>query len=276
MKRALWPAIGLAVLLVAVGCRSRRGRHAHDVPLLKPLGVSSWLVDLEVPGFLPAKLAVPVGAFHPRQIVIALHGAADRPEWTCGALRGIAGATPFVLCPSGIRRNDFPSDDARYSFGSVNETERELRASLGALKSRFGAYLKSESVTLAGFELGAERAAWIAREEPAFFARVMLIDPAPGDWSSTAAALFAGRGGKRLLIACHGAACRDDAELRAALTRRGGAEARVLDGGEGGPILGAQAVAQIAGSWAWLQASGASKLVAANGPVPPAVAAPSK
>jgi hypothetical protein len=233
-------------------------------------------VDLEVPGFLPAKLAVPVGAVHPQQIVIALHGAADRPEWTCGALRGIAGATPFVLCPSGIRRNDFPSADARYSFGSVTETERELRASLGALKKRFGGYLKSESVTLAGFELGAERAAWIAREEPAFFTRVLLMDPAPGDWSSTAAAIFAGRGGQRLLIACHGAACRDDAELRAALTRRGGAEARVLDGGEGGPILDGQAVAQIAGNWTWLQAGAVRKPGAASGPVSGAASTPSK
>ncbi len=87
-------------------------------------------MDLEVPGFGKAAVAVPIGASSPRAIVIALHGAADRPEWACSVLRSIAGPAPFVLCPRGVQRTDFPASDARYTFGAVDATASELRAAL--------------------------------------------------------------------------------------------------------------------------------------------------
>ena len=90
----------------------------------------SWLVALDVDGFGKAALAVPLGANEPRQVVIALHGAADRPEWACGAWRGIVGPRPFVLCPRGVPRSDFAASDPRYTFGATDAVAAELRASL--------------------------------------------------------------------------------------------------------------------------------------------------
>src|SRR6187402_3396523 len=144
--------------------------YAHR-PKLTALAASSWLIELEVAGFGKAALAVPLGANAPRSIVVALHGSADRPEWACAALRSIAGPAPFVLCPRGVARADFSESDARYTFGTVDDTESELRSALLALKQRFGVYVAAGPVIFSGFELGADHAATIAAQEPSFFSR---------------------------------------------------------------------------------------------------------
>ena len=46
---------------------------------LPPLREQSWLIELDVPGFLKASVAVPLGATGPRPVLVALHGRADRP-----------------------------------------------------------------------------------------------------------------------------------------------------------------------------------------------------
>ncbi|HKO53301.1 MAG TPA: hypothetical protein VJV79_36580 [Polyangiaceae bacterium] len=141
-------------LLVSVLLASACGKHdqpknndpyAHR-PKLTPLQASSWLVELDVPSFGKAALAVPLGARSPRSIVIALHGSADRPEWACSALRSIAGPAPFVLCPRGVARADFNASDPRYTFGTADDSARELRAALAELKRRFGVYVAAGPV----------------------------------------------------------------------------------------------------------------------------------
>jgi len=111
-------------------------------------------------------IAVPLGATSPRAIVIALHGAADRPEWTCSALRALAGPAPFVLCPRGVQRSDFAASDPRYTFTTPEQTASELRAALGELKHRYGAHVAAGSVIFVGVEIGADHAAAIASQEP--------------------------------------------------------------------------------------------------------------
>ncbi len=218
---------------------------------LAPLAAAAWLVDLDVPGFGSAALAVPLAATQPRSVVVALHGSADRPEWSCGAFRGIAGPSPFVLCPRGIRRADSGDSDVRYTFGTADDTSRELRVALGELKRKFGRYVAAGPITFCGFELGADHAAWIAREEPAFFARVLLIEPAEGTWPTSQAALFGHQGGIRSLFA-GSASDQDSLELKALLTRRSGAEATAVRLVEGG--LGPANVRRLAQSWSWLAA----------------------
>jgi len=252
-SRSLHGLAGLALIsasLCAFGSGACKPRRGETLPALQ---ASSWLVDLDVPGFGPAKLAVPLGTRAPRSLVIALHGPADRPEWACSAFRGAAGPAPFVLCPRGIARQDLPAKEARYTFGSVDETARELRAALAAVKSRYGAYVAPGSVVLAGFELGADRAAAIAREEPAFFARVVLVDPPSSVWSSSLAAVFGRQGGERVLFACGSAACRDEYQLRAELTLRGGAQARSIRLPEA--ALGPVAAKALREAWPWLSSA---------------------
>jgi hypothetical protein len=248
---ALFPALS--------GCRHKLGQHAAptssvlSAPKLPPLAASGWLVELEVPGFGKAALAVPLGATAPRPIVIALHGTADRPEWACGAWRGIAGPAPFVLCPRGVQRSDFAAADPRYTFGTVEATTAELRAGLTALKREFGAHVAPGAVVFAGFELGADRVAAIAQQEPTFFARLALVDPAPSTWPSPQAALFGREGGERVLFAC-GPEGRAGVDFKAVLTRRGGADARAVFLGDRSPALDATSVSQLKALWPWLSA----------------------
>jgi hypothetical protein len=244
------------VLFACFGCkrdkRPNADANAHR-PKLTSLEASSWLVDLEVPGFGKAALAVPLGANSPRSIVIALHGSADRPEWACAALRSIAGPAPFVLCPRGVPRADFAASDPRYTFGTSDDTARELRAALGELKRRFGVYVAAGPVVFSGFELGADHVAWIAAQEPSFFSRLLLIEPSPASWPSSQAALFGRAGGQRVLFAS-GPTYRDDLVQRAVLTRRGGAEARALFLGEGPVTLEPPSRRLLSQNWGWLAA----------------------
>jgi len=246
----------LSTLLVCASCkhdRSQSGQPQAHRPKLTPLSASSWLIDLDVPGFGTAALAVPLGAKSARPIVIALHGSADRPEWACAALRSIAGPAPFVLCPRGVARADFPASDARYTFASVADTARELRAALAELKRRFGVYVAAGPVVFSGFEIGADQVASIAAQEPTFFSRLLLIEPAAASWSSSQAALFGRAGGQRVLFA-FGPAQRAELTLRSVLTARGGAESRPVFLGDGPVTLEARSRQLLKQNWAWLSA----------------------
>jgi hypothetical protein len=250
VRRVCESASFLALLLAFSACRGKPAPHpalvssAAAAPRLAPLSANGWLLDLDVPGFGSAKLAVPVGAKEPRPIVIALHGVADRPEWACGAYRGIVGGNPFVLCPRGVKRKDLSASEDRYTFTSVDDTARELRAALTALKHKYGAYVATGSVTLGGFEVGADRAAQIALQEPSFFSRVMLIAPSKETWPSSVASLFGHQGGERVLFGC-GPARQSETAWQAELTRLGGAETRVALLHDDAPDLGPDSVARL-------------------------------
>ena len=252
VRRACEFGLFLALLAPCSGCRSKpkldgaaaSASVAPQLPRLAPLSAASWLVDLEVPGFGTAKLAVPVGAKQPRPIVIALHGAADRPEWACGAYRGIVGSRPFVLCPRGVKREDLGASSARYTFATADDSARELRAALTALKHAYGAYVAPGPVILAGFEVGADRVAEIALQEPSFFARLVLVGAAKQTWPSSAAALFGRQGGELVLFAA-GPARQSELAWQAELTTRGGAPARAVVLASEPPDLGPDSVARL-------------------------------
>ena len=271
VRRACESALLLCVLISLFACTARKERLK-----LTPLRADAWLVDLDVPGFGKAVVAVPLGATTPRSIVIALHGPADRPEWACSALRSIAGPAPFVLCPRGIQRADFPASDARYTFGTSDATASELRAALKELKRRFGVHVAPGSVIFTGFELGADQVAAITSQEPAFFSRVLLIEPSPSSWPSSQSALFARSGGQRALFA-FGPAHRDELQQKAVLTGRAGAESRALFLGDRPPALDAPTRARLKKEWHWLAArltkpalfeNVAGNALAAGGPAP--------
>ena len=269
-------ALFLSALLACAACKHEQPKAGAHRPKLTPLAASSWLVELDVPGFGKSALAVPLGAKSARSIVIALHGSADRAEWACAALRSIAGPNPFVLCPRGVPRPDFTTSDPRYTFGTPDDTARELRAALGELKRRYGVYVAAGPVVFSGFELGADHAAIIAAQEPTFFSRLLLIEPTPSSWSTSQAALFGRTGGQRVLFA-FGPAHRDELSLRAVLTRRAGADSRAVFLGEGPVTLEPPSRRLLIQNWSWLAAPGkpgiaenlAGNAMSAGGPVVP-------
>jgi poly(3-hydroxybutyrate) depolymerase len=217
-----------SLLLLGAGCSSKPKRGA-----LPPLAAPSWTTQLEVKGFGPATVALPLGATAPRPIVVVLHGAHDRAEWQCGSFRGVLGGRVFILCPQG------QSDAARggvFGFGSYDDAAAELRAGLAALKARFGAHVAPSPVLLIGYGEGAALAADLARQEPAFFARVAMVAGSPAALSPSAIKVFADRGGKRMLFFCGEAECEASGVERALLLTRAGVAAKAVKA-DVGPYL---------------------------------------
>jgi pimeloyl-ACP methyl ester carboxylesterase len=256
--RALSASLGAAVLLVATAavvggckCGARSGVEGDAAALLAPLEAKSWREEIPLERFGPASVSVPLGTTRPRSIVIVLHGDADRPEWQCGTWRHIAGPDQFVLAPRGLPRDKGPLRAARFTFGGFDQTQQELRAALGALKYRYGSYVASGSVVLVGFTLGAAHALELARREPAFFSRVVLVSPEPKPWTSALAAIFAQRGGQRVLFACLNPACHDAARRSSLFIERAGAEAKVV-GAAGARGLDKRLIAELKKEWPWV------------------------
>jgi poly(3-hydroxybutyrate) depolymerase len=221
-------ALTSLLLLLGAGCSSKPKRGA-----LEPLAAPSWTTQLEVKGFGPATLALPLGATAPRPIVVVLHGAHDRAEWQCGSFRGVLGGQVFILCPQG---QVDAAQGGVYGFGSYDDAAAELRAGLAALKARFGAHAAPSPVLLVGYGEGAALAADLARQEPAFFARVALVAGNPAALSPSAIKIFAERGGKRMLFFCGEAECEASGVERALLLTRAGLAAKSVKA-DVGPYL---------------------------------------
>jgi poly(3-hydroxybutyrate) depolymerase len=208
------------VLVSSAGCSSR---SKHRARVLEPLTAPSWSTQLQVKGFGPATLALPLGATTPRPIAVVLHGARDRADWQCGSFRGLLGGRAFILCPQGVLQS---AEDGLFGLGSVDDSVAELRAALAALKARFGAHVAPSPILLIGYAEGAAVAADLARQEPSFFARVALVNGNPTAFTSSGTKIFAERGGKRVLFFCANDQCEDDGSQRALLLTRVGAAAK--------------------------------------------------
>jgi pimeloyl-ACP methyl ester carboxylesterase len=200
-----------------------------------------------VSGYGSATLALPLGASTPRPIAVVLHGEDDRPDWQCGSFRGLLGGGIFILCPRGA-----PSArSARFTWGPVEAAGAELRAALAALKERYSGHVAAGPILLIGFGRGGEVAAQLARQEPSFFARVALIDSDAYALSSSAAAIFSQRGGRRVLFFCTSASCDDKAATRALLLSRANVPTRAVRKPVG-PYLDAAYTAALAPELRWL------------------------
>jgi poly(3-hydroxybutyrate) depolymerase len=239
-----WVCVVSLVLLSGLGCSGKSKQRRS----LAPLAASGWRVELPVKGFGPATVALPLGATGPRPIVVVLHGARDRAEWQCGSFRGVLGGHVFILCPQGIAQS---AEGGLYGLGSFDDSVAELRAGLAALKTRYGAHVAPRSVLLIGYGEGAAVAADLARQEPAFFARVALVNGNPATFTPSAAKIFAERGGKRMLFFCAEAECDASGVERALLLTRVGLAAKSVKA-EVGPYLDQRFTDALRGQVPWL------------------------
>ena len=212
----------VALSLLTSSCSSR---PKHRARVLAPLTAPSWRTELPVKGFGPAMVALPLGATSARPIAVVLHGAHDRAEWQCGSFRGLLGGHVFIVCPEGVVQS---AAGGFYGLGSFDDSGAELRAALGALKARFGAYVASGPILLIGYAEGAAVAADLARQEPSFFARVALVNGDSTAFTPSATKIYAERGGKRVLFFCLDQACEVEGGERARLLSRAGVPSKVI------------------------------------------------
>ncbi len=256
-------------LATLTACRREdrdRGRAAAATQL-PPLVAHSPMGPLAVAGFGDAVVAIPVGATRAMPVVVAVLGIGDTPEEQCATWREIVGSRAFVLCPRGAKHfvqeelegedggvestktsdDDSPEEDrpsTRPDGGRFRQVgfypvdvatlEREVTAGLSALKARWSTHVSDREVVYAGFSRGAFLGASLAAKHPDRFTRLVLVEGGHSPWEPDAAAVFARRGGKRVLFACGQPKCVEDAESAAARLRGEKTETRIVHGvGEG-------------------------------------------
>lgn len=226
-----------------------------DAPGPEPLDEGP-LVELEVPGHRPAIVSIPRGARGPRPVIVAAHGAGDRPEPHCAIWRLTIGDRGFVLCPTGTAMGSgAPGPATRYFYRSHVALGREISAALDALRARYPEHIDLAAPLYAGFSQGAIQGVPVLHESPAGFARAVLIEGGYGgyhEWSALAARRYRERGGERALFACGVPACVEKARRSAALLTRAGVEARVLDVEGAGHSYGGRMEEEVRRAFGWV------------------------
>jgi hypothetical protein len=205
-----------------------------------------------VTGFRDAVVSLPIGATEPRRSVVALHGNFDRPEWQCDVWRGVAGATPFILCPRGVPRTDVPPSEDRYTYTTLRATFDEVDAAKRALDQRFGRYVSTDPAVLVAFSLGAIYAAREIVERPAAFPVVVLVEGGYEGWTSSRARKYAEGGGRRVLFACAQTVCRNAARAAVPLFVKHGADARFAYAAGAGHTYDGEVAKAVAAEWGWI------------------------
>lgn len=161
-----------------------------------PLSGHDWLEPVGDDARELAKVSVPQGATNHRPLMIALHGAGDRSEWSCGEWRGVTRGFPFIVCPRG--------DRSGFYYDAPKKTEADLQLAIGEVRGRFDGWVEPhDPEVLAGFSMGATEAIALIVQTDLRVPSVALVE---GGYDSLALAglprLLAARGVERVLLAC--------------------------------------------------------------------------
>jgi predicted esterase len=184
-------------------------------------------IDLPVPGFGAAVVSIPRGAAGPRPVLVATHGAGDRPEWQCEVWRGMIGDGGFVLCPRGRALGDWPG----YYYPNHFFLSDELTASLAALKERFAGRVDLDAPLFAGYSQGATMGSLVLPKHAAGFRRAVLIEGGYGhfgEWTLQSARRFHAAGGDRVILACGQGGCAQTAKRTKAVLEKAGIQTRLV------------------------------------------------
>lgn len=225
---------------------------ATEKTAVKPAALGGApLVALDVEGFEPAAVSVPLGAKAPRPVVLALHGNYDRPEWQCQVWRDVVGPEPWILCPRGVPRSDAPKQLDRWTYAGEKKLEQELDAAVAALVAAYPEYVDAAWPVFTGFSLGAILGVRLISKKDAKlrFRAAVLVEGGYKGWHSASAKAFAAQGGERVLFACGQSACRHAAKQASQILSRHEVVAEVASGGDVGHTYDGSVAAAIRDKW---------------------------
>jgi predicted esterase len=234
--------------------RSRAGSPESPGDLAPITGAP--FVELAVPNHRPAVVSLPLGATSRRPVLVAAHGAGDRPEWQCHVWRGIVGDRAFVLCPRGFPTNPYvPPEHTGYFYTTHHALAREIGLAFEALVKRFPDHVDPKDPVFAGFSQGAIFGALVLPRHPVRFARAALVEGGYGffhEWNIHAAQTWTNRGGVRVLLACGRVRCVEQATPTAYYMKRGGLDARILHAEGAGHSYGGRMEIAVREAFGWL------------------------
>ncbi len=181
------------------------GFDAHATPSLPPLEGESWLEQIPLEGGSLAFVALPLGTREPRPVVVGVHGAGDRPDWSCSEWRATTAGHAWVVCPRGVpsQWKDF------WSWGSAGSIAARTEQAMRALRQKYPAYVAEGPMVYGGWSQGGTLAGSVIAAHPGMFDRAVLLEVGhtPLDAGSVVASLKAG-GVKRVIVSCSSLPCR--------------------------------------------------------------------
>ena len=153
----------------------------------------------------------PVGTVAPARLIVAVHGAGDRPEWACGGWRLASQASAFVVCPQGSKLTS-----STFAWPSPELLAARVSGALSATRARYEHYIDAGPLIYAGFSQGATFAEAFLRQNAGRFPIAILAEGGYATARSSAfAAAFRAAGGRRVVLVCGSPAC-----FRSALSAR--------------------------------------------------------
>lgn len=182
-----------------------------------------------------AFVAVPVGARERRAVVVGVHGAGDRADWSCSEWQAVTAGWAFVVCPQGIRH---PTDPGAFVWGSAEAIAAQADQAVRAVRARYGQWVEEGPLIYGGWSQGASLAAQVIASRPGTYDRAVLVEVGhtPLDAGQVAAGLVAG-GVRRAVVSCSSWKCRGFAKGFEGAARRRGLLVRVNDVGLRGHLF---------------------------------------
>ncbi len=165
-----------------------------------------------------AFVVAPVGAREPRPVILGVHGAGDRHDWSCVEWQASARNYPFVVCPRGV-----PTSKDFYAWGSPDLIAKRAERALALVKDRYPAYVADGPVLYGGWSQGGMLTAQVVSARPGLFERVIMVEigHTPLDANGVGFGLKAG-GVTRAVVSCSSPPCRGKSrELAKTLPRYG-------------------------------------------------------
>ncbi len=195
-------------------------------PTLPPLSGVAWIEHLDLDGGHEAYICPPLGAREPRPLIVAVHGAGDRAEWSCGGWRMVAGEYAFVVCPQGMKM-----DPMRFAWDRAETIRARVESAIVAARARFGAYIADGPTLYVGFSQGATLAGPTLLDPAQSFPFIALAEGGYALLRDRAfLAKLKARGVESVLLACGTPAC--FTSMRAAEPMLSAAGIQALIGGD--------------------------------------------
>ena len=225
------------------------GPAAVAAPEAPPLA-GAPLVRLELEGGDQAYVAVPVGARDKRIVVVGVHGAGDRPDWSCSEWQAVTAGWAFVVCPVGVPHPTYPNT---FVWGSAEQIASRADKAVRALRASYGAWVDDGPLVYGGWSQGATLASQVIASRPGTYDRAVLVEVGHTsiDANQVAAGLLAG-GVRRAVVSCSSWPCRTFAKDFEGAARRRSLPVTVNDVGLRGHWFDEPVVRTLGPKFVWM------------------------
>lgn len=219
LSGACWLSVAQAEPSQSSAPSSAAPESATAAALGAPVGIGSdGSAALEVPRFLPAVVSFPRGTSWPQPTLVAAHGAGETPEMHCALWRSIVGERGVIVCPRGQPMKQ--GRDEGFFYPTHFALEREVLATLKALRERYPKHADTAPATYAGFSQGANMGALMLVEHGGELPRIFLLEGGSGDMTPVRSRRFKKTGGKAVAIVCGRPKCASQARRNAEHMRK--------------------------------------------------------